>query len=69
MKDILFLVGAFVLWFGLIRWVLPWLGIPTCMSGNCRTTCCSSWDSAPSQHRDASPRQSEDAPKTVSDEK
>jgi hypothetical protein len=41
MKDILFLLGVIVVWFGLSRWVLPWFGIPTCMSGNCRTACSS----------------------------
>jgi hypothetical protein len=36
MRDISFFFSALVLWFVLSRWVLPWLGIPTCMSGNCR---------------------------------
>ena len=28
-------------WFVLSRWVLPWFGVPTCMSGNCGTgSCC-----------------------------
>jgi hypothetical protein len=22
-------------WFVLNRWILPWLGVPTCMSGGC----------------------------------
>jgi hypothetical protein len=49
MKDILFLLGVIVVWFGLSRWVLPWFGIPTCcMSGNCRTACSSALnDDAP----------------------
>jgi hypothetical protein len=27
--------GIFLLWFVLARWVLPWFGVPTCMSGAC----------------------------------
>jgi hypothetical protein len=32
LKPILFLAG----WFVLVRWILPALGIPTCMSGSCQ---------------------------------
>lgn len=34
-QPIAFVTGFLVLWIGLNRWVLPWLGIPTCMSGSC----------------------------------
>jgi hypothetical protein len=29
------LVGIVVAWIVLNRWILPWLGVPTCMSGGC----------------------------------
>ena len=28
--------GMLIIWFGLVRYVLPALGVPTCMSGACR---------------------------------
>ena len=30
-----FFLLIFVLWFVLNRWVLPWFGVPTCMSCGC----------------------------------
>ena len=33
LRLLLFLAGYVVL----MRWVLPWLGVPTCMSGTCGT--------------------------------
>ena len=36
MNDVLWIFGILAVWFGMVRWVLPWLGIPTCMSGSCR---------------------------------
>ncbi len=36
MYDILFFASLFAGWIVLNKWVLPWLGIPTCMSGACR---------------------------------
>ena len=47
MKDFLLLLGAMVLWIVLNRWVLPWFGIHTCMSGGCATECCPSCDPDP----------------------
>jgi hypothetical protein len=35
MKEIGVVVGILVVWLVLNRWVLPWLGIATCMSGRC----------------------------------
>jgi hypothetical protein len=35
MKDFAILLGVLVLWIALNRWVLPWFGVPTCMSGEC----------------------------------
>ena len=29
------IVLAVLAWFILIRWVLPWFGVPTCMGGSC----------------------------------
>ncbi len=36
MYDILFFASLFAGWIVLNMWVLPWFGIPTCMSGACR---------------------------------
>jgi hypothetical protein len=69
MKDFFIFFGIFVLWFGLVRWVLPWFGISTCMSGNCRPTCCSSWDGDSSPKCDAPSPQGEDAAKTAGNKK
>jgi len=33
--DGVIFLGVFAAWFVLTRWVFPWLGIPTCMSGGC----------------------------------
>ena len=35
MKEFWLFLGALVLWIVLNRWVLPWFGIRTCMSGGC----------------------------------
>lgn len=42
LKDLGIFAAVLVAWIVLNRWVLPWLGVPTCMSGNCGTgsTCC-----------------------------
>jgi len=40
LKDFGLVVGVFVLWFALNRWVLPWMGISTCMSGGCGGGAC-----------------------------
>jgi hypothetical protein len=34
-KEIGLLLLFVAAWVGLNRWVLPWFGIPTCMSGRC----------------------------------
>ncbi len=34
-NDILWLTGFFIAWFLLMRFILPALGIPTCMTGAC----------------------------------
>lgn len=36
LKEVAVFVGVLVVWFGLARFVLPALGISTCMSGACR---------------------------------
>lgn len=33
--DILKIIGFIVFWFVLNRWILPRLGVPTCLSGGC----------------------------------
>jgi hypothetical protein len=41
LKDLGIFAGVLAAWFVLSRWVLPWFGVPTCMSGNCGTgSCC-----------------------------
>lgn len=35
MKDFLLFASIFVLWIALNRWILPWFGVQTCMSGRC----------------------------------
>jgi hypothetical protein len=36
MKEFAIVIGMFLLWIVLNRWVLPWFGISTCcMSGGC----------------------------------
>ncbi len=35
MKEFLIFLGVMMLWIVLNRWVLPWFGVPTCMSGGC----------------------------------
>jgi hypothetical protein len=35
MKNILLPIAIFAAWNVLNRWVLPWFGIQTCMSGAC----------------------------------
>jgi hypothetical protein len=39
-KGVLLFLGAFIVWFTLNRWVLPWCGVPTCMSGRCTSEPC-----------------------------
>jgi hypothetical protein len=34
--ELLLFLGILVLWIALQVWILPKLGIPTCMSGACR---------------------------------
>lgn len=34
-KEFLFFAGFLVFWVVLNRWVLPWFGVATCMSGAC----------------------------------
>lgn len=37
MRDALILTAVLFGWIALNRWILPWFGIPTCMSGACTT--------------------------------
>ncbi len=38
MTEFWLLLGVLALWIVLGRWVLPWFGIATCMSGGCCAT-------------------------------
>jgi hypothetical protein len=44
MKEFALFFGVMILWIVLNRWILPWFGVPTCMSGGCATrkpsACC-----------------------------
>jgi hypothetical protein len=48
MKEFLTLLAIIMLWIALNRWVLPWFGIQTCMSGGCGVGRCPACGSAPS---------------------
>jgi hypothetical protein len=52
MRDFALLAGIIVLWIVLNRWVLPWFGVDTCMSGGCTTGCCPSYEPSPLGHDD-----------------
>jgi hypothetical protein len=41
-KELGLLVGIVLVWFALNRWVLPWFGVATCMSGGCAIDRCPS---------------------------
>jgi hypothetical protein len=55
MKEFAIFIGVLALWIVLNRWVLPWFGVPTCMSGGCaaqRAPSCSA-ESMPPGDREA----------------
>jgi hypothetical protein len=52
-STFIIIVLAMAAWILLNRWVLPWLGIPTCMSG-----CCSA-SPTPGEHRRAASAQAD----------
>lgn len=52
MKELSLLLAVLVLWIVLNRWVLPWFGIHTCMSGGCATGGCPSCGPGSSNHTD-----------------
>jgi hypothetical protein len=35
-EDILIFLAAIAVWYALMRFILPALGVPTCMSGACQ---------------------------------
>ncbi len=39
-RETLFVLAFLAAWVVLNRWVLPWLGVPTCMSGGCAASTC-----------------------------
>ena len=47
-RDTTLIVLFLVAWVVLNRWVLPWCGVSTCMSGGCGTSCCSTAQENPS---------------------
>jgi len=67
MKDLLILFGILAVWFGLTRWILPWFGIPTCMSGSCRTNQNATWNDDASPRCGLSPQHGECEPEKRSD--
>ena len=60
MKELLLPIGILVLWIALNRWVLPWFGIRTCMSGGCTPSGCSSCGPEPWKHTDKDVDERED---------
>jgi hypothetical protein len=60
LKDLGIFAAVLAAWFVLNRWVLPWFGVPTCMSGGCGAGSC-----GPTDYRPAA-EQVEDELKTVS---
>lgn len=48
MQEFSLLLAIIVFWIVLNRWILPWFGIPTCMSGGCAAAHCRSRSSEPS---------------------
>jgi hypothetical protein len=60
MREFVILLGVILFWIALNRWILPWFGIPTCMSGACAVGRCSPCGPGPlgsSNHDDATPRE------------
>ena len=45
LKNLFFFVAVLLTWLVLSRWVLPWFGVPTCMSGQCASIGGSDWRS------------------------
>ena len=39
MDNFIIAISLLLVWIVLNRFVLPWFGIPTCMSGGCGTSC------------------------------
>ena len=53
MKEFSLMLGVVVLWIAINRWVLPWFGISTCMSGGCAADRCASSGPETQMSRDA----------------
>jgi hypothetical protein len=47
MKGFALFIAFMAAWFVLNRWVLPWCGISTCMSGGCSADRCPTCESGP----------------------
>jgi hypothetical protein len=47
MKDLLTIAAVLIAWIALNRWILPALGVPTCMSGACSGGACQPQVQAP----------------------
>jgi hypothetical protein len=66
-KGVAIFLGIFVLWVVLNRWILPWMGLPTCMSGGCSTDSCPScgpvpWSDPPADNKSADNNPPDDKP-------
>jgi hypothetical protein len=63
MRDVWIMLAVLVFWIALNRWILPWLGIPTCMSGGCAASAC------PSCGPGSGPQADKDLPQAQGDQK
>jgi hypothetical protein len=63
LKDLGIFAAVLAGWFVLNRWVLPWFGVPTCMSGNCGTGSCAPADNRPALQQPEEAQQTQ--PKSV----
>ena len=63
MKGFFLVLAVFVLWIALNRWILPWFGIRTCMSGSCSTEqACLLWGYCCSRRRHKTLTKRKEAP-------
>jgi hypothetical protein len=51
MTELLTFIAIFGGWIALQKWILPALGVPTCMSGACRTPAAEQFDRHRTENR------------------
>jgi hypothetical protein len=66
-KEFGFVLLFLAAWIVLNRWVLPWFGVPTCMSGGCSGGSCS-WEQRPAVSAPASPAVDDESSPAESDQ-